>query len=78
MNPLLAEILKWIVAGVLIFAGTWIFYTVVKARNTDFKVQVARAGKEPVKNYSRSKPLLLIIAVIVIILIWLMKNDGLA
>jgi hypothetical protein len=76
MNPVLAEILKWIVAGVLIFTGTWIFYIVVKARNTDFKVQVARAGKETSKNYSRSKPLLLIVAVIVIVLIWLMKQDG--
>ena len=76
MNPILAEILKWMVAGTLIFFGTWIFYTVVKARNSSFKMQVSQAGKSKWKDYSRSKPLLLIIAIIVIILIWLMKKEG--
>lgn len=76
MNPLLTQILKWVVAGGLIFFGTWIFYTVVKARNSSFKAQVTRAGNIKGKNYGRSKPLLLIIAIIVIILIWLMKQEG--
>ena len=76
MNPLFVEILKWLVAGLLIFFGTWIFYTVVKARNSDFRVQLTKAEKPSAKNFSRSKPLLLIIAVIVIILIWLMKQQG--